>query len=54
MDLTTILGLAIGIVAILLGYLRSIGQKQHFREVWIGVAVAAVHGASKRHLVTLG
>ena len=29
------------IVAILLGYLRSIGQKQHFREVWIGVGVAA-------------
>ena len=30
------------IVAILLGYLRSAGQKQHFREIWIGVAVAAV------------
>ncbi|MEO9254382.1 MAG: FTR1 family protein [Tepidiformaceae bacterium] len=30
------------IVAILLGYLRSIGQRQHFREVWIGVGVAAV------------
>jgi high-affinity iron transporter len=29
------------VVAILLGYLRSIGQRQHFREVWIGVAVAA-------------
>ena len=30
------------IVAILLGYLRSVGQKQHFREIWIGVGVAAV------------
>ena len=30
------------IVAILLGYLRSIGQQKHFREVWIGVGVAAV------------
>lgn len=30
------------IVAILLGYLRSIGQRKHFREVWLGVAVAAV------------
>jgi high-affinity iron transporter len=30
------------IVAILLGYLRSIQQRQHFREVWIGVGVAAV------------
>jgi high-affinity iron transporter len=29
------------IVAILLGYLRSIGQRKHFREVWYGVAVAA-------------
>lgn len=29
------------IVAILLGYLRSAGQKQHFREIWIGVGVAA-------------
>ncbi len=29
------------ILAILLGYLRSVGQKQHFREIWIGVAVAA-------------
>lgn len=30
------------IVAILLGYLRNIGQRRHFREVWLGVAVAAV------------
>ncbi|MEO6397545.1 MAG: FTR1 family protein [Tepidiformaceae bacterium] len=30
------------IVAILLGYLRSVGQKEHFREIWIGVGVAAV------------
>jgi high-affinity iron transporter len=30
------------IVAILLGYLRSIGQRQHFKEIWYGVAVAAV------------
>jgi high-affinity iron transporter len=30
------------IVTILLGYLRSIGHKEHFREIWIGVAVAAV------------
>lgn len=29
------------IVAILLGYLRSIGQRHHFRDVWIGVGVAA-------------
>ncbi len=29
------------IVAILLGYLRSTGQKRHFREIWIGVGVAA-------------
>lgn len=29
------------IVAILLGYLRSIGQRQHFKEIWYGVAVAA-------------
>lgn len=29
------------IVAILLGYLRSIGQRRHFREVWAGVGVAA-------------
>jgi high-affinity iron transporter len=29
------------IVAILLGYLRSIGQRRHFRDVWYGVAVAA-------------
>ena len=29
------------IVAILLGYLRNIGQQRHFRDVWIGVAVAA-------------
>lgn len=30
------------IVTILLGYLRNIGQKQHFREVWLGVIAAAV------------
>ena len=29
------------IVAILLGYLRSIGQRRHFRDVWAGVGVAA-------------
>ncbi|MBA4182130.1 MAG: iron transporter [Anaerolinea sp.] len=29
------------IVAILLGYLRSVGQKRHFREIWMGVGVAA-------------
>lgn len=29
------------IVAILLGYLRTIGQKQHFKAIWAGVAVAA-------------
>jgi len=30
------------IVAILLGYLRSIDQKRHFRSVWLGVGVAAL------------
>jgi high-affinity iron transporter len=30
------------VVAILLGYLRTIDQRHHFREVWMGVAVAAV------------
>lgn len=29
------------IVAILLGYLRTIDQKEHFREIWYGVAAAA-------------
>src|SRR5947208_323026 len=29
------------IVTILLGYLRRIGQKRHFREIWYGVAAAA-------------
>lgn len=29
------------IIAILLGYLRSVGQKQHFREIWYGVGAAA-------------
>ncbi|MBI5948254.1 MAG: FTR1 family protein [Chloroflexi bacterium] len=29
------------IVAILLGYLRSIGQRRHFRHVWAGVGLAA-------------
>ena len=28
------------IITILLGYLRSIDQKQHFREIWFGVAAA--------------
>lgn len=30
------------IVTILLGYLRSVGQKQHFREIWMGVVAATV------------
>jgi high-affinity iron transporter len=30
------------VVTILLGYLRNIDQKQHFRQIWIGVGVAAV------------
>jgi high-affinity iron transporter len=30
------------IIAILLGYLRSIGQKEFFRQIWYGVGVAAV------------
>lgn len=30
------------IVTILLGYLRSVGQKQHFRAIWYGVAAAAL------------
>lgn len=29
------------VIAILLGYLRSIDQRQHFREIWAGVGVAA-------------
>src|SRR5207249_11195732 len=29
------------IVTILLGYLRRIDQKRHFREIWYGVAAAA-------------
>lgn len=33
------------IVTILLGYLRSVGQKQHFRAIWVGVAAAAVLSA---------
>lgn len=28
------------IVTILLGYLRSIGHKEHFREIWVGVGAA--------------
>lgn len=28
------------IITILLGYLRSIGQKRHFREIWYGVGAA--------------
>jgi high-affinity iron transporter len=30
------------IVTILLGYLRSIDQKQHFKEIWLGVGAAAL------------
>jgi high-affinity iron transporter len=30
------------IVTILLGYLRTIGQKQHFRAIWLGAVAAAV------------
>ncbi len=30
------------IVTILLGYLRSINQKRHFHQIWIGAAAAAV------------
>ena len=30
------------IVTILLGYLRSVNQKAHFREIWYGVAAAAL------------
>lgn len=30
------------IIAILLGYLRTIDQKQHFRSIWMGVGFAAV------------
>jgi high-affinity iron transporter len=29
------------VVTILLGYLRKIDQKRHFREIWIGVGLAA-------------
>ena len=29
------------VITILLGYLRKLDQKQHFREIWIGVAAAA-------------
>lgn len=29
------------VVAILLGYLRSIGQRQYYRAIWIGVGAAA-------------
>ncbi len=29
------------VVTILLGYLRKIDQKRHFRQIWIGVAAAA-------------
>ena len=31
------------ILSILLGYMRSIGQRSHFRAVWTGVVIAAVH-----------
>lgn len=30
------------VVTILLGYLRSIGQRRHFRDIWLGVGVAAL------------
>ncbi len=30
------------VVTILLGYLRNINQKRHFREIWAGVVAAAV------------
>jgi high-affinity iron transporter len=30
------------VVTILLGYLRNINQKRHFRQVWIGVVLAAL------------
>lgn len=30
------------IIAILLGYLRSVGERRHYLQVWAGVAVAAV------------
>lgn len=29
------------VITILLGYLRNIDQKRHFREIWIGVGLAA-------------
>ena len=29
------------VVTILLGYLRNVGQKQHFRSIWLGVVAAA-------------
>jgi high-affinity iron transporter len=29
------------IITILLGYLRSTGQQRHFRDIWLGVGVAA-------------
>ena len=29
------------ILAILLGYLRSLGQRRHFREIWFGAGLAA-------------
>ena len=30
------------VVTILLSYLRTLGQKRHFREIWIGIAAAVV------------
>jgi high-affinity iron transporter len=30
------------VVTILLGYLRTINQRRHFREIWLGVAAAAL------------
>ena len=30
------------VITILLGYLRKLDQKQHFREIWIGVGAAAL------------
>lgn len=30
------------VVTILLGYLRTINQRQHFRDIWLGVGIAAL------------
>lgn len=34
------------VVTILLGYLRNIGQKRHFREIWLGVGAAIALSAA--------